>query len=140
GLDPLVLEALKAYFTPYPMFPEDGGGVNLNTAPAHVLGLIYHGVGEDMKLVDQRDVFQLLKARAEGRIFCPAAATDPCTDAFQTLGIAAGETVFPPLTYTSQVFSVDVEATVGETRACVHAVIDRNKGGDPKTLYYELGC
>ncbi|MFI5316945.1 MAG: general secretion pathway protein GspK, partial [Myxococcota bacterium] len=47
GLDPLVLEALKAYFTPYPMFPEDGGGVNLNTAPAHVLGLIYHGVGED---------------------------------------------------------------------------------------------
>src|SRR5262249_23050593 len=48
GMTPLLLEALKAYFTPYPMYPgNDGGGVNLNTAPAHVLSLIYHGVGDD---------------------------------------------------------------------------------------------
>jgi type II secretory pathway component PulK len=141
GLDPLLLEALKAYFTPYPMFPgTDGGGVNLNTAPAHVLGLIYHGLGDDFTLLDQRDVFTLLKARADGSVFCNGAAQKPCTTFSGTVGIAEGESVFPPLTYTSKVFSIDVEATVGETRACVHSVVDRGAGAEPKTLYYELGC
>ena len=51
GLDPLLLEALKAYFTTYPMFPPaDGGGANLNTAPPHVLGMIYHGLGQEFEL------------------------------------------------------------------------------------------
>jgi type II secretory pathway component PulK len=141
GMDPLLLEALKAYFTPYPMFPgADGGGVNLNTAPAHVLGLLYHGVGDDYRMVDQRDVFQLLKGRDEGMIFCPSSTTPPCTNALQAMGIAAGEAVFPPLTFQSRVFSVDVEASVGETRACVHTVIDRGAGSELKTLFYELGC
>ena len=141
GMDPLLLEALKAYFTPYPMFPgSEGGGVNLNTAPAHVLGLIYHGVGDDFRMIDQRDVFTLLKARDEGQVFCPMAGQPPCTNAFQTIGLADGESVFPPLTFQARVFSIDVEARVGETRACVHSVIDRGKGSDVKTLYYELGC
>jgi type II secretory pathway component PulK len=141
GMTPLLLEALKAYFTPYPMFPGNGGGgVNLNTAPAHVLSLIYHGVGDDFRLVDQRDVFEVLKARKDGRVFCPAAGQDPCTDFFQTLGIAAGEQIFPAPTYTSRVFSIDVEAAVGETRACVHSVVDRGTGAEMKTLFYELGC
>ena len=141
GMDPLLLEALKAYFTPYPMFPgADGGGVNLNTAPAHVLGLIYHGVGDDFRMIDQRDVFTLLKARREGQVFCPMAGQPPCTSALQTLGIAEGEGIFPPLTYQARVFSIDVEASVGDTRACVHSVIDRGKGSDVVTLAYELGC
>ena len=141
GLDPLLLEALKAYFTPYPMFPgTDGGGVNLNTAPAHVLALIYHGTGDDFRLVDQRDVFTLLKARADGSVFCTTATQKPCTTFSETVGIAEGETIFPPLTYTSKVFRVDSEATVGDTRACVRTVIDRGTGAEPKTLYYELGC
>jgi type II secretory pathway component PulK len=141
GMDPLLLEALKAYFTPYPMFPgTDGGGVNLNTAPAHVLGLIYHGVGDDFRMIDQRDVFALMKARNEGQVFCPMAGQPPCTSALQTLGVAEGEGIFPPLTYQARVFSIDVEAFVGETRACVHSVIDRGKGSDVTTLAYELGC
>jgi type IV pilus assembly protein PilM len=44
GMDPLLLEALKAYFSPYPLFPtqENSGGLNPNTAPlAAVHG---HGV------------------------------------------------------------------------------------------------
>ena len=141
GMDPLLLEALKAYFTPYPMFPgADGGGVNLNTAPAHVLGLIFHGAGDDQRLLDQRDVFEILKARSEGKVFCPGAGQDPCTTFSGTVGIAEGEAIFPPLTYKSRVFAIDVEATVGETRACVHSVIDRGSNGGAKTLYYELGC
>ncbi|HTO09765.1 MAG TPA: type II secretion system minor pseudopilin GspK [Myxococcota bacterium] len=141
GMNPLLLEALKAYFTPYPIFPgNNGGGVNLNTAPAHVLSLVYHGVGDDYRLLDQRDVFEILKARKDGHVFCPSAGQEPCTDFFQTLGIAAGEQIFPAPTYTSRVFSVDSEATIGETRACVHSVIDRGTGADLKTLFYELGC
>ena len=141
GLDPLLLDALKAYFTPYPMFPgANGGGVNLNTAPAHVLGLIYHGVAEEFELVDQRDVFEILKARSEGKVFCAGAAQEPCTDFSATVGIAAGETIFPPLTFQSRVFAIDSQATVGETRACVRAVVDRGTGAEVKTLYYELGC
>lgn len=141
GMDPLLLEALKAYFTPYPMFPgSDGGGVNLNTAPAHVLALIFHGVADDQRMLDQRDVFEILKARREGKVFCTTAAQEPCTTFSETVGIAEGEAIFPPLTFTSRVFAVDVEATVGDTRACVHSVIDRGTGAEPKTLYYELGC
>jgi len=141
GLDALMLDTLKAYFTTYPMFPPaDGGGANLNTAPAHVLGMIYHGVGQELALLDQRDVFELLKARKEGRVFCPAAGAEPCTSFFQTLGIAEGEQIFPPLSFTSRVFRIDSEARVGEARACVSSVVDRGNAAEPKTLYYKLGC
>lgn len=141
GLDALMLEALAAYFTTQPMFPPaDGGGVNLNTAPPHVLGLIYHGVGDELELLDARDVFTLLKAREEGRVFCPAPGGKPCTDFFSELGIAPGEQIFPPFSYKSRVFRIDAEGQVGETRACVKSVVDRGEGGALKTLYYELGC
>jgi type II secretory pathway component PulK len=141
GLDTLMLDALKAYFTTYPMFPPaDGGGANLNTAPPHVLGMIYHGVGQEFDLLDQRNVFELLKAREEGRVFCPAEGVEPCTSVFRTLGIAEGEEIFPPLAYTSRVFRIDSEARIGEARACVRTVVDRAEGAEPVTLYYALGC
>lgn len=141
GMDALLLDALAAYFTTQPMFPPaDGGGANLNTAPPHVLGLIYHGVGDQLELLDPRDVFVLLKARDEGRVFCPAAGPPPCTDFFSELGIAPGEQIFPPLSYTSDVFRIESEAQIGEARACVKSVVDRGKGGKLKTLFFELGC
>lgn len=141
GLDALMLESLKAYFTTYPMYPPaDAGGANLNTAPPHVLGLIYHGLGKEFELLDSRDVFSLLRARGEGRIFCPAEGVEPCTSFFRTIGIAEGEEIFPPLSYTSRVFRIDSEARIGETRACVSSVVDRGDGSEPKTLYYRLGC
>jgi len=141
GLDALMLEALKAYFTTYPMFPPaDGGGANLNTAPPHVLGMIYHGLGQEFELLDSRDVFTLLKAREQGNVFCPTDGPEPCTNFFRTIGIAEGEQIFPPLAYTSQVFRIDSEARIGETRACVSSVVDRGDGSEPLTLYYRLGC
>lgn len=141
GMDALLLRALAAYFTTQPMFPPaDGGGVNLNTAPPHVLGLIYHGVGDELELLDPRDVFTLQKAREEGRVFCPTPGAPPCTDFFSELGIAPGEQIFPPLSYKSRVFRIESDARVGEAHACVKTVVDRGDGGDLKTLYYELGC
>jgi type II secretory pathway component PulK len=140
-LDPAMLEALKTYFTTEPMFPgADTGGVNLNTAPPHVLGLIYHGVGQEYQLLDQREVFALLKARKDGAVFCPAEGKDPCVNFLKVIGLAEGETIFPPLTFQSRVFRIDVEASVGEARSCVHEVIDRGTGAEPKILFYELSC
>jgi type II secretory pathway component PulK len=140
GLHPLLLDALAAYFTTQPMFPPaDGGGANLNTAPPHVLGLIYHGVGDELELLDPRDVFELLKARDEGRVFCPAAGAPPCTEFFSELGLAPGEQIFPPLSFTGSVFRIESEARIGETRACVREVVDRT-GGEMKPLFYQLGC
>ncbi len=141
GLDALMLDALKAYFTTYPMFPtEKSGGANLNTAPPHVLGMLYHGLGQEFEMLDSRDVFELLKARKDGSVFCPTEGQPPCTSFYRTLGIAEGEEVFPPLSYTSRVFRIDSEARVGETRACVSTVVDRGDGSEPQTLYYRLGC
>jgi type II secretory pathway component PulK len=141
GLDALMLEALKAYFTTYPMFPPaDGGGANLNTAPPHVLGMIFHGLGQEFEMLDPRDVFELLKLRGEGSVFCPGDGPPPCTSFFRALGIAEGEEIFPPLSYASRVFRIDSEARVGETRACVSSVVDRGDGAEPKTLYFRLGC
>jgi len=142
GLDPLMLDALKAYFTTWPMFPTaEGGGANLNTAAPHVLGMIYHGLGEEFELLDSRDVFEILKVRDEGGVFCPADAVEPCTSFFQALGLAEGEQIFPPLSYASRVFRIDSEARVGETRACVSTVVDRGENGsEMKALYYRLGC
>jgi hypothetical protein len=86
-------------------------------------------------------VFEILKARKEGKVFCAqAGGKGPCVDFASTVGLAAGETIFPPLTFTSRVFAIDSVATVGETRSCVKAVVDRGTGSEMKTLYYELGC
>lgn len=142
GMTPLVLEALGTYFTPYPLFPTgEEGGVNLNTAPPHVLALVYHGSGLDMTMLNEDDVYRLLESRRDGRVFCTSAVRDECVRFEDELRLAAGEVVFPPLSYTSDIFRVAVEARHEESaRACLSAIVDR---GDPegfRVLYYELGC
>jgi len=147
GLGALMLEAMKAYFTTYPMFPAAGsGGINLNTAPPHALGLLYHGTGLDYQLIKPRDILDIMRARSEGSIFCSGATDDErCVRLGDVLGVVGtGEVFFPPIQYTSQVFRVDVEARVGESdaqaRSCVSAIIDRAAPPESRTLYYRLGC
>ena len=50
-----------------------------------------------------------------------------------------GDLVFPPLQFASDVFEIEVEASYGETRACVSRVIDRS-GVEVRTLAYRLEC
>jgi type II secretory pathway component PulK len=141
-MDPLLLEGLAAYFSPYPIYPTQtgGGGVNLNTAPAHVLALLYHGAEFDMRLVNDDDVYRLLKARDDDRLFCPTPSEESCTTLEAELHTGSGEEVFPPLQYQGSVFYVDIEARYGRSRACVHTVIDRGQPAQPKTMLYRLGC
>jgi len=143
-LDGLLLEALKDYFSPYPMFPDiERSGVNPNTAPAHILGMIYHGTAQKKQLLDRDDVFRILQAREEEKVFCEGGSDEGC-ESFTALTGFAGETIFPPLRYRSDLFMIHSEARVGETRetrACIRTVIDRGVADEePRVLLYRMGC
>lgn len=143
GMDALLLESLEAYLTVHPMFPDaQHHGVNPNTAPAHVLGLIQHGYsGAEAKrsLADEALVFRILSAREEGRLFC-ASSGDDCGPLEEEILDLSGETLFPPLRYASDAFFIRVEARIGETRSCVTGVIDRSHQEGPRTLAYGMDC
>jgi type II secretory pathway component PulK len=139
-MDPLLLDALGLYFSPYPRYPTEGGGggVNPNTAPPHVLSLLYEGGMTEKQMFDEDQVFQVLKMREEGYVFCPAGGQqEKCLDFATELNI---QNVFPPLQYTGSVFTVDVEARYQNARACVHSVIDRSYPQAPAILLQRLDC
>jgi type II secretory pathway component PulK len=140
GMDDLLLEALKSYFTPHPMFPEDkSGGVNPNTAPPHILGMIYHGIAQEKQLLDQEEVFRILQAREEGKVFCSPEYGEECTSFSELMGFA-GENDFPPLQYESDIFSIRSVARIGDARACVTTVVNRSDLEAPQTLLYRMDC
>jgi hypothetical protein len=141
--DPL-LEALKAYFGTQPMFDIERSGVNPNTAPPHVLGMIYHGTAQEKRLLDNDGVFPILEARQTGTVFCePGAGYDGCSD-LEELMEFAGESFFPPLQYQSDIFTIRSVAKLakrfGEARACVTTVITRADPEEPETLLYRKEC
>jgi type II secretory pathway component PulK len=140
GLEPLLLDALHAYFSPYPLYPTEeggGGGINPNTAPPHVLALLYHGA-MDMRMVDEDQVFHILKVREEGNVFCTGGGSQGgCVDFATEMDI---HDVFPPLSYSGSLFHVDVEASYQNARACVHSVIDRSFPETPAVLLQRLDC
>ena len=143
GLEAPLLEAMGDYFAPAPEFPRsEGGGLNPNTAPPHLLGLLYLVANEQGRFVEDEDIYRVLKARKDGQVFCPAeggGSEEDCTDFASTLG-AGGETIFPPLAYQTNVFSIRVRARMGTARACVTTVVNREKVDKIKPLAYRLGC
>jgi type II secretory pathway component PulK len=138
GIDPALLESLAFYFDCQPLFPRaDAIGVNPNTAPPHVLALLYHGTAQDRRLAAEEDVFRVLRARREGKIFCESADEDRCVEIVTEIG-RVGETFFPPLVYRSDVFEIQSTGTVGSARARVSAVIDRSDPVEPRILAWRL--
>jgi general secretion pathway protein K len=133
GFDGALVEALRPYLTVHPY--GGGEGINPNTAPPHVLGLLYHGVSEDYRLVDARQVEDLLKARETGALWCDESATDercrPLTD------VVPG-TLFPPATYSSDVFTVLSTATVGEVTRTLEVVVDRSAAEGPALVAWRM--
>jgi hypothetical protein len=99
--------------------------------------LIYYGTEDDRRLADQEEVFQILRAREEGRLFCGAEAGERCVTFASEIG-RAGETVFPRLTLTAEVFMIESRATVGTARVRIAAVVNRGKGGKPRLLEYRF--
>lgn len=140
GVDAPLLEALSHYFTALPLFPPiETTGINPNTAPPHLLALIYSGGGAEQKrlLGDRPDaIVRVLRLRGEGRVFCEA-DREGC-EGFAAEILSLGDSVFPPLQYQSNVFTIESEGRFGESRARVVTVVDRGDllGGVPRTLYY----
>jgi hypothetical protein len=102
-----------------------------------VLALLYYGA-IDMRMVDEDEVFRVLKLREEGNVFCPGGSGPAnCLDFAGEMGI---QSVFPPLSYSGALFHVDVEAHYQNARACVHSVIDRSFPETPAVLLQRLDC
>jgi len=134
GFDAALVELIRPYVTVYPFV--GGGGVNPNTAPPHVLALIFYNNGVDEQLADEEDVKKILEVRDSGRIFCPDQSQETCTPISEIL--PNSESIHPPLSYASDTFTVRSEARVRTVRRTVEAVIDRTKPSAPLLLSWKL--
>ncbi len=126
GFDGQLVEALTPYLTVHPY--AGGDGVNPNTAPPHVLGLLYYGVSEDYRLADGDQVEDLLSGRERGELWCADSANSPKC---RPLSEVVPGTIFPPATFASEVFTVLATARVGDVSRTIEAVIDRGQAEGP---------
>jgi type II secretory pathway component PulK len=134
GFDGQLFEALRAYVTVYPY--GGGSGVNPNTAPPHVLALIFFDDGGGLRLVSEDIVRAILEVRQQGGLVCGRHELEDCTPMSEILGTT--NPVYPPLTFTSQVFTVFAEAKVGEVQRGVETVIDRRDPLAPQLLSWRV--
>lgn len=133
GFDGALVEALTPYVTVYPYAKADG--INPNTAPPHVLALLFHGVGTDLELVREEGLRGVLKAREGGEVLCADEAQNPACSPLSA--VVEGE-VFPPPTFKSDVFTVAAEARVGQVLRRAEAVVDRSKPDSPLLLSWSV--
>jgi general secretion pathway protein K len=135
GFDATLVEALRPYVTVYPYV--NGGGVNPNTAPPHVLALIYHNDGVELRLASEDAVRSILKVRQEGGRLCDGVQSEAgCTPIGDIVENA--NATFPPLTWRSDVFVVTAEAQVGSVQRRIETVVDRSKSAPPLLLSWRV--
>ncbi len=134
GFDAALIEVIRPYVTVHPF--ADGGGVNPNTAPPHILALIFYNDLGNLRLAKPEDVQRILKVRESGRIFCPGQSNQACVPMSSLMPNA--ETIHPPLSYSSDTFTVHSEARVGEVRRTVETVIDRTTPSEPLLLSWKV--
>lgn len=134
GFDAEWARLLRPYVTVYPLV--GNAGINVNTAPPHVLGLLYHGSSGSMRLADADLVGDILKQRREGRLVCTATelAPDECIP-MSEVGLGEGA-IFPAVDLPAQptVFTVVSEATVRDVVYSIEAVLDLTDGRNPRLL------
>jgi general secretion pathway protein K len=121
GFDHKLVEAMRPYLTVEPF--AGGGGINLNTAPAHVLSLIFSNDGSVDRLAKENQVKQILEVREKGGLVCgESLSLEGCTP----ISNIVLNPIFPPPTYTASVFKIVADAQVGEIRRSIEAVVNRN--------------
>jgi len=121
GFDHQLVEALRPYITVDPF--AGGGGINLNTAPAHVLSLIFFNDGVDDRLADKDRVKRILEVREKGGLICgETLSLKDCTP----ISNIVENPIFPPPTYTASVFTIVANAQVGDVRRTIEAVVNRS--------------
>jgi len=134
GFDARLAEAIKPYVTVYPLLGEEG--ININTAPSHVLAVIYFGSSGDMRLATEDVVLDIMKLRESGLFVCTQTESDPekCVS-LSDVGLGEGA-IFPPvnLPQTSVVFKVTSQAEVNQIVKKIEAVIDLTDRESPQLL------
>jgi general secretion pathway protein K len=129
GFDGELVQALRPYVTVHPY--ARGAGINLNTAPPHVLALLFFDDGVDLRLAREDTIRDILEAREAGNLICPEGQDS--VDCIPIRDIAVNA-VYPPPTFSADVFTVLAEAQIGEVRRSVEAVIDRSQPSAPQLL------
>jgi general secretion pathway protein K len=140
GFDSLLVEALRPYLTVYPTVAPGcvdavtGCGVNLNTAPPHVLALLWFDDGVEKRLADADTVREILRVRSEGRVLCgEGSRREGCTPIRESVPNA----IFPPPTFASEVFEITAEARVGDVQRTGVQVLDRSQLVPPALLSWQ---
>jgi len=141
GFDGPLVEGLRPYVTVYPFAPGGCGnaligcGVNVNTAPPHVLATLFYNDGVSQRLASEDVVRQLLELRQEGNTVCAKGSSDEtCTPMNEIVANA----IFPPLSFSSEIFVVTADAKVGEVRRVLEAVVDRSHLDKPRLLSWRV--
>ena len=112
-----------------------GGGVNPNTAPPHVLALLFYDDGVDLRLAPEDTVRELLTVRQDGGNVCgDSQSHESCTPIREVVENA----IFPEPTFATDVFVVTAEVRVGSVHRSIEAVIDRSEGPQPLLLSWRV--
>jgi general secretion pathway protein K len=140
GFDADLVEALRPYVSVYPYAPGGcdseavGCGINVNTAPPHVLALLYYDDGVELRLAPEDVIRQILEIRQKGETICPGSQQE---EACTPIGELVTNAIFPPPTFSSELFVVRAEARVGEVRRAIEAVVDRSQGANLRLLSWQ---
>jgi len=137
GIDPLLLDAMRDYFTVHPI----GGsqGINLNRAEPWVLSIVYAGTSGNRRLVPEQTVRDVWALRQKSKILCDEASSDPerCValnevgDGTLAEGSIYPETRLPAI---PSVFRVVAEAQVGNLTRRIEAIYDTRPTQGPQLL------
>jgi general secretion pathway protein K len=133
GFDARLVNALRPYVTVYPY--AGGGGINPNTAPPHVLSLLFFDDKVQLRLADEDTVRSILAIRKKRGLVCgEGQSVEGCTPIREIVTNA----IFPEPRYTSDVFTVTALAQVGDVARRVEAVLDRSEGASPRLLSWRV--
>jgi general secretion pathway protein K len=134
GFDARLVSQLEQYLTVHPFAGRTG--INVNTAPAHVLALLFRLDGSDYQLVDEETVKQILEIRAKGTLICGEGGSKDgsCVALSSIPGLQNAP--FPPPTYSTDYFEVKTRARVGDVTREVAAIVDRSDPVEPTLLSF----
>lgn len=133
GFDGKLVEALEPYVTVYPY--AGTGGINLNTAPPHVLALLFFDDGVDLRLAPESTVREILEVREEGGVICAEDQSDESCTPIRELVTNA---IYPPPDVASNVFTVVARARVGDVTRSIEAVMHRLEEGEVRLLSWRV--
>ncbi|MEM7411917.1 MAG: type II secretion system minor pseudopilin GspK [Myxococcota bacterium] len=133
GFDGPLVESLRPRITVYPY--AGGGGINPNTAPPHVLALLFFNDGVDLRLAPEDAIREILEVRDAGGWVCAEASAEGCTPIGE---LVSENAIYPTPNFTSDVFRVVSRGQVGEVQRVVEAVFDRGQATTPLLLSWRV--